>query len=154
MAALVLAGSGLSCTLPQRVRTFIPPTSERDLCQWDDRFFYSSVYDYCFRYPSEDWKRVTSTGPRTLIGTSITANTFSLTTAETAIPIFDLYVTGFSEQARQEMAAQNINIAYDADPYIIGYIVREPTEETALYAAAVPRMMEYLQVFAKPQGRQ
>lgn len=148
LLSATLAVMGLSCTFPQRTKTFLPPTNERDLCQWDDRFFYSTVYDYCFRYP-DGWTNVTNTGPRTLTGSSVTVNTFSMPVNGVIAPIFDLYGTAYGEQNREEMGQLGVTIAYDADPYIFGYNVLEPT-----YAKEVQQMLQNIEVFAQPQGRQ
>ena len=46
-------------------------------------------------------------------------------------------------------------IVYDADPYIIGYVLAEqPNEQTKALAEQVPEMMKSLKVFALPRNGQ
>lgn len=150
-----LALLGTSCPIPERVRTLLPPTNERDLCKWDANFYYSSVYDFCFRYPSADWEQVKNTGSRNPGIGPVTVNTFSLPEGGLSKPIFSLYVTGYSDVQRKAMAELAADIVYDNDPYIIGYVIAEqPNEKTQALADEVPKMMKSIKVFASPQNGQ
>lgn len=150
----LLSFVGVACNLPERIRTILPPTNERDLCLWDNRFYYSKVYDFCIRYPNDDWKQVKNTGSRAVLNSPFTANTFSY--VEDGVPkvVFVLYVTGYGQKNRERMQKEGITIAYDADPYLIGYVI--PPDQDKLveaFAKQVPKMLENIQIFAKPQGR-
>ncbi len=152
---LFLAFLGVRCILPERARTILPPTNERDLCKWDASFYYSNVYDFCFQYASADWEQVTNTGSRNPGISSFTVNTFSLPQAQSSKPIFSLYVTGHSDLQRAVMNELKAAIVYDADPYIIGYVLAEqPNEQTKALAEQVPEMMKSLKVFALPRNGQ
>lgn len=156
LAALLLLSPllGLSCVLPQRTHSILPPTNERILCQEDNRFYYSQTYDFCFRYPSDVWQAVTRTGSRTIPDTSITGNTFSLPIMGVAHPVFTLYVTAYAEEQRQSLLDQGLTIVYDADPYVIAYAYAQtfPPELESL-KPEINSMLRTINVFAPPAGR-
>jgi hypothetical protein len=144
---LFLAASllGTSCSLPQRAHSILPPTSEHDLCREDRRFYYSSVFQICFRYPATGWEEVTASLPATVPGTSISAITFFLPQDQTPKPLFTLFVTSVTDTDREWFQDQDVLLVSDGPNYLIGYGL---TDTTAPLAADLPKMMEGLKVFA------
>jgi hypothetical protein len=147
MSALLLSICllGSSCSLPQRARSILPPTSEHDLCRDDRRFYYTPTFAICFRYPDSGWSDVTASLPTTVAGTSISAINFFLPQYQTPKRMFTLYVTSVTDLDRRWYQDQGIILVSDGPNYLIGYDIAD-TESPR--AADLPQMMQTLKVFA------
>lgn len=148
--SLLLALTGLSCGLPERPFTFLPPTNIKQLCQSDRRFFYSSDFDFCFQYPSSGiWSEVEVSSIKALSGTNISSYDFYLPHKNQPVLMFTVYVTSSSSQ--QAFADQGIAIVREQEPYAIGVIKHEgiPAELRAA-GEEIDTALQSIQVFAKP----
>jgi len=153
--AMLCASLGLSCDFPQRTRTFIPPTNERDLCKTDDRFYYSASYDYCLRYASNQWSDVLHTGDRETGITSTTANTFYTTRNGERVNIFVLYVGPNNDSTKEAFDSQSIIIAHSHPRFLIGYQVEPGANDLVpTLVSEVPATMESLFFFSPDGTRQ
>lgn len=153
--AVMCACLGVSCDFPQRTQTFIPPTNERDLCKTDARFYYSSSYDYCFRYASTQWTDVSHTGDRETGITATTANTFYTMRDGERVNIFVLYVGPNNASTKQAFASESITIAHEHTRFLIGYQIEPGANgRVPTLVAEVPATIESLFFFSKDGTRQ
>lgn len=139
---------GTSCTLPQRAHSILPPTSERDLCRDDRRFYYTPVFDLCFRYAEDGWSDVTASPLTTVPGTGITSINFFLPENDRPTRVFTLYVTGITDHDRQWFQEAGITLIQDEQNYLIGY-ASSPTLPPVLEQRVldIPKMMDSLKTF-------
>lgn len=148
---LVLPLLAISCSFPERSRSIIPPTNERDLCRYDENYYYSTTFDFCFRYPSQDWQKTKTSLPKDVPGSNLTSIDFFLPNSlNENLLAFTLYITSPSEQSLAVFNDNNIMPVYDAPPYLIGYQTRDDETDKLIHAriSEVPEMLERLQVFA------
>lgn len=156
LLCLFLGLTGVSCALPQRTHSILPPTNERDLCKTDRRFHYSATYGYCFRFGDEAaWTRVQSTGPHDTGIESVTSEDFFINADEQTQILFTLYVGPASETVIQSMTDNQITVIRSAQPYAIGYAVAPAAHDLQpTLAAQIPNMLHEIYFFAPDGSRQ
>lgn len=148
LCLLLLAMTGVSCRLPERAHTFLPPTNIQQLCQSDRRFFYSPAFEICFEYPSSpEWSDVEVSELKSLPGTSISAYDFFLTRNNQPEPVFTLYITGGDAYRLKEFTDMDITVVHHQKPYLIGIITHEQDKE-------IRQALQSIQVFAKPADQE
>lgn len=152
----LLALTGWSCRIPQRLYTFLPPTNLRNLCESDGRFFYSAVFDICFQYPKNDrWRDVEVSQLKQLPGTSVSEYDFYLTDNNTPQLMFTLYITATGTEGEETFSAAGIKTVYDQSPYLIGVI--KSTDIPASLSQDLKQIdasLAAIQVFAKSEAVQ
>lgn len=148
---LIIPLIGISCSFPQRTKSILPPTNERDLCRYDDSYYYSTIFDFCFRYASPEWKIAKTSLPRDLAGTNITFIDFFLPDSDNeSTLVLTIFITRPSETNLAIFKEGDIIAARNTDPYLIGYKSRQDSiEDESLQPRLleIPKMLENIQVF-------
>lgn len=146
---------GVSCVLPQRTKTFIPATNERDFCKTDRRFIYADAYDYCFRMPDLGWDQVIHTGHRDTAIPSVTSDDFFLRDGEQRTLLFTLYVGPTNDRVSKTFMDEQIVIAHQNPQYTVGYIIdADATRSNPELTRTIPAMLSGLFFFTPDGARQ
>jgi len=150
---LALPLTAFSCSCPQRIRSIIPPTSEQELCRYDENFYYSTTFDFCFEYDSDEWKKARVSLPKDVAGTTLTSIDFLLPDKEEQYHlVFTLYLAGPTEQNISLFKDENIATVPDTDPYLMGYRITNKNslpEKIQPLVDEIPEMLTGIDVFTK-----
>lgn len=149
---LIIPLIGISCSFPQRSKSILPPTNVRDLCRFDESYYYSTTFDFCFRYASPEWKIAKTSLPRDLAGTNITFIDFFLPDSNNeSMQVLTLFITRPSEENLAILKEDNIIPVLNTEPYLIGYkqaVEFSLDESINPRLQEIPKMLKNIQVFA------